>query len=77
LLTAAADALARLSHGEVGQPDDGHRRGSVRLAARGRQVNLDVDKVCFDAVDGSGLSTEEHRHTSVRACEALADAIVC
>ena len=37
----------------------------LHLAARGRKVNLDADKVGFDAVDSGGMCTEEHRHTSV------------
>ena len=55
-----ADALARFADGRVGQADDGHGRRGVGLIARRRQINLDVDEVCVDAVDGGRLCMKEH-----------------
>jgi hypothetical protein len=60
VVDGGADALARLSHGEVGQADDGDGRGRVCLAARRAKVNLDVHEVCVYAVDCGGLRAEEH-----------------
>lgn len=52
VVDGGADALARLANGGIGQTDDGDGRRTIDLVSRGREIDLNIDEIGVDAVDG-------------------------
>ncbi len=55
-----ANAFARFAHGQIGQANDDHGRRLIDFIARGCEIDLDIDKIGIDAIDGGGQGAEKH-----------------
>src|SRR6185503_2192968 len=51
VINGGTNSFARLANGRIRETNDGYRRWIVRLASRGREVDLDIDQISVNPVN--------------------------